>query len=357
LSLTLFQAGGISDVLSLTNSFCASFPNLDNVTVQRGESLGEKFARALVDCLTSSKADIRAAAESLLQECVKNGGLSLESTRKSASRLKPAQQRSVGPILAKLSAADSTSGKEDASTSEASNEKAPSVASSTPVQKQRTSIFQRRNTVGDQARPIVTEKETTKKQAGDDHHARLSAVCHPLIAESGSAGVQASRSAQRSMTWPDYPEEPTGSSLFGSLKKAWHPLIPAESMQVLFPDRGVRKQDDAKGGCELLARAIVMERSGEGYAIVEQLGLILKWIVYVLCSKESPVGLQALLVLLGDLVDYLRVSKYVFSDSEALHLVPFLFEKAGAAKVSPTADMDFSSHLFCLSIICAYFPF
>jgi hypothetical protein len=348
LSLTSFQAGGISDVLSLTNSFCAAFPNLDNVTVHRGESLGEKFARALVDCLSSSKTDIRAAAESLLQECVENRVISLESVKKGASRLKPAQQRSVGPILAKLSAGDpTTSGKEDASTSEASNEKVPSVASSTPVQKKRISIFQRRSTDGNQAKPIVKEKETAKKPAGDDHHARLSAVSHPLIAESGSAGVQAARSAQRSMTWPDYPEEPTGSSLFGSLKKAWHPLIPAESMQVLFPDRGVRKQDDAKGGCELLLRAIVMERSGEGYAIVEQLGLILKWIVYVLCSKESPVGLQALLVLLGELVDFLRESKYLLSDSEALHLVPFLFEKAGVAKVSPTADMDFSSHLFC----------
>jgi hypothetical protein len=344
--LTSFQAGGISDVLSLANSFCSSFPNLDNITVQRGESLGEKFARALVDCLSSSKADIRAAAESLLQECVKHGVLSLGSAKKSAFRLKPAQQRSVGPILAKLSAADPTSGKEDPSTNEASSEKAPSVASSTPVQKQRTSIFQRRNTGGDQAKPIVTEKETAKKPAGDDHHARLSAVSHPLIAESGSAGVQASRSAQRSMTWPDYPEEPTGSSLFASLKKAWHPLIPAESMQFLFPDRGVKKQDDAKGGCELLSRAIMMESSGEGYAIVEQLGLILKWTVYVLCSKESPVGLQALLVLLGELVDYLRVSKYMLSDSEALHLVPFLFEKAGAAKVSPTVDMNYLSHLF-----------
>jgi hypothetical protein len=135
------------------------------------------------------------------------------------------------------------------------------------------------------------------------------------------------------MTWPEYPEEPLGPSLYNGLKKAWSPLLPPESTKKLFPDGGIRKQDDAMDGCELLSRAIVMERSGEEFAIVEQFGLLLKWTVYILCSKESTVGLQALLSFFSDLFDFLRETKYELSDSEALTVVPWIFDKASVAKV------------------------
>jgi hypothetical protein len=67
--------------------------------------------------------------------------------------------------------------------------------------------------------------------------------------------------------------------------------------------------------------------------VIEQLGLVMKWTGYVLCSKESTVGLQELLSLFADLFDFLRENKYELSDSEALLLVPILFDKASVAKV------------------------
>ena len=73
--------------------------------------------------------------------------------------------------------------------------------------------------------------------------------------------------------------------------------------------------------------------AGEGVAIEEQLELIFRWIVIVLCSKEHTVGLQALLSSLNDLFVYLHDIKYELSDNEAILLVPFVLEKASLAKV------------------------
>ena len=135
------------------------------------------------------------------------------------------------------------------------------------------------------------------------------------------------------MTWPEYPEEPTGFNLFSSLRKAWSPLIPADVTRQLLPERGIKKQDDGMGGCTILSRAIAHERSGNACVIIDQLGMILKWGVFVLCSKESTVGLQAILSFFSELFDYLRERKHELSDSETLHLLPFLFDKASVAKV------------------------
>jgi hypothetical protein len=147
------------------------------------------------------------------------------------------------------------------------------------------------------------------------------------------------------MTWPDYPEEPSGALVFNDLKKAWSPLLPAESSKQLFPDGGIKKQDDAMEGFELLSRAIVMERADEGCAIGEQFSFMWKWMTYVLCCKESTVGLQALLQLASDLVDHLRSISYELSDLEAMTFVPHLFDKASAAKVSPRGWNVFGTRL------------
>ena len=137
------------------------------------------------------------------------------------------------------------------------------------------------------------------------------------------------------MTWPEYPEEPLGSDIFNQLKRGWVPILPPTSEASFFPAGGIRKQDDGKGGCELLSKAILMERAGEGEgAIEEQLELIFRWMAIVIYSKEHTVGLQALLSSMSDLFVYLQEIKYELSDSEALLLIPFVLEKASLAKVS-----------------------
>jgi hypothetical protein len=310
-------------------SFTDTLPSLDNITAQRGESLGEKFSKVMVECLTSPKSEIRSAAESLLHDCIKNGVISMNTMRKNIGRLVPAKQRTVSPILARLSnlSLDEKETPKNETPAESSAEQAPPKADAilSSARNQKPSALPRKPVEENQSRRVVHQVEVESKG--------VKSVLHPLVTNSGSVGIQKSRAALRSMTWPEYPEEPTGSAILSGLKKAWSPLIPAESAKALFPDGGVKKQDDAMVGCELLSRAIVMERSGEGCAVIEQLELILKWTVLVLCSKESPVGLQSLLSLFAELFDFLRESKYEMSDSEAMLIVPILLENASAAKV------------------------
>jgi len=67
----MLQAVGLPDLLDLVLSFAEHLPNLDQVVVTRGQSLGEKTAHALVKCLTSSKSETRSKAEELITVCVK----------------------------------------------------------------------------------------------------------------------------------------------------------------------------------------------------------------------------------------------------------------------------------------------
>lgn len=352
------KAIGLPDLLDFALTFADQLPNLDEVVVARGQSLGEKAAQAFVKCLTSSKSETRSKAETLLTICVKvrgttalntrvlamwllfslaansllgcqNAILSLDRIRGSTERMKPAQQRSVGPILAKLSRAVPSPGEK---------ENMPDTAVHTKEAVRQPSKSSRegyRKSVG-QMLPTSSSINDKKEISKGDHKPRSprsEAPVHPLIPTSGLAGQEKSRSALRSMTWPEYPEEPLGSDIFNQMKKAWVPILPPTSVTSFFPPGGIRKQDDGKRGCELLAKAILMERAGEGVAIEEHLDLIFRWIAIVLCSKEHTVGLQALLSLLGDLFVYLQEIKYELSDSEALLLMPFVFEKASLAKV------------------------
>jgi hypothetical protein len=118
-------------------------------------------------------------------------------------------------------------------------------------------------------------------QQGSSHHI---GECHPLIAESGPAGVRASRSSPRSMTWR-LPGT-TGPSLFGS-KEGMVPLISTESMQVpTVPHRGQKLSRRCQGRLQAtLMNCIVMERSEKGCR--SQNSWALEIVVYVLCSKRS----------------------------------------------------------------------
>ena len=77
--------------------------NLDTAVATKGQSFGEKFAALIIECLTSSKTETRSAAQALLETSFENEVVSLESIVKAQGRLKPAKQRSVAPMVAKLS--------------------------------------------------------------------------------------------------------------------------------------------------------------------------------------------------------------------------------------------------------------
>lgn len=310
----------MSDVLNLTQTFADDLPNLDNVSSQRGETIGGRLAKVVVDGLTSSKADIRAASEALLQACVDKDVFDISTAKRSASRLKPASQRSIGPILARMSASDEPSESQEVE-KRSSHSRAPKRGSQTSTS--------RRSTIP----PTKTTRKTNGREYQQDAVSEVPESSHPLIGSSAATGKQKSASAMRLITWPEYPEEPSANTYFTGLKKAWSPLLPPETVKVLFPTGGIRRHDDAKGGCELLKRAIELDKAGEGSAVYDQRGIILKWSVYVLCRKETTAGLQELLSFFSELFLHMMDQNHELTDSESGILLPFIWDRASAAKV------------------------
>ncbi|OEU12196.1 ARM repeat-containing protein [Fragilariopsis cylindrus CCMP1102] len=318
-----FKSAGIAGILTLTRQLVQHLPDLEKVSLQRGDSVGGRFSRVLVNALSSSKVEIRSAAESLLSECLANGVFSMQTAKKSMGRLVPAKQRSVGMILAKMSSA-STSTSDSRAKNEPPSTKPPSgirsaINRSAPVERMPSKSIQK---VATYAKPRVQSDEVEETASSS----------HPLIYDISSTGAQKSQAAMRSLTWPEFPEEPSGSALYSGLKKAWAPIIPPNSLKILFPDKGIRKLDDVMGGFDLLRQAIALDKENEGLVVLEQLHFILRYSVFALGCKETTVGLGGLLDMIADLLSYLHGLKYEFSDSEITIFVPFLFEKASVAK-------------------------
>jgi len=159
-------------------------------------------------------------------------------------------------------------------------------------------------------------------------------VFHPLKSTSGATVSKRQRVSRQRDHIPVYPEEPAGKDAMSSLKKSWSILLPAESVEVLFPGSGFQKQDDATDGCALLSHALFLSsRDGEENVVIEQLDLILRWFSLALCSRETTSGMEPLLTLFSDLVALLHRQSYQFSDGESASVLPYILEKAGVAKV------------------------
>ena len=309
------KASGLPDVLALFLSVIESLPLSDSVTALRGQPVGDRYASVLIDCLTSSKSETRSAALSLLEGSLETGVLGPENIKKATDRLKPALQRSVGPLIAKVTK---------------KNQPVKALDESVPANftNDRNQSSMKRLDV-----PPIPKNESRGSHAprlrGDEQSPSKSKLpLHPLISDSSRhvTGVT------RSIIWTEYPEEPHGSVL-ENLKRSWTPLLPPSTVSALFPSAGIRKQDDAKAGIEVISRALSIDRKNGGTACLEQLDVIMKWIMFALCSKESTTGLVDILALLKDFLEFLLQSQRELSDGEALETAPFLIDKASGAKV------------------------
>lgn len=297
-------------------------PTSDGVTLLRGQPVGDRYAAVLIECLTSSKSETRSAALSLLEGSLEVGVIGTENIKKATDRLKPALQRSVGPLIAKITkknqptkATEENEGSKSI-TDRDRNQSHPKRLDVRPISNKEKSGQRGNNVSG-----FTTDEHSPSKST-------LHLPLHPLISDSS----RNTSSATRSIIWTEYPEEPHGSVL-ENLKRSWTPLLPQSTVIALFPNSGIRKQDDAKTGIEVITRALSLDRKNGGTACLEQLDVILKWIMFALCSKESTTGLVDILALLKDLLDFLVESKRELSDMEALETVPLLLDKASGAKV------------------------
>lgn len=310
------QAVGLPDVLQFLLSIADKFPNMDTIASTGGQVLGFKFATIVVNCLTSSKSETRSAATSLLESILSNGVVGVDTMRKACERLKPALQRTVAPLVAKFSKSASSSPPRKTPIDQPTAE--DTVTESRPVASSPRNARPSQKATSDRKRTITTDETPVDSSLSGN----------PLSSRSG-----ASRPSTKSIIWPEYPEEPQGASIFNSLRKAWTQIVSSHSISVLFPSSGIKKQDEGSQGCDLLVKALSDDRESGTSLFREQLDLILKWVAFVLCSRETTVGLQSILGLMKDMFAYLLERHHEFTDSQSLELVPYIFEKASNAKV------------------------
>lgn len=321
-------------MLKFVTEVAVYLPNLDSVASARAQTLGDKFASVMVDCLTSSKSETRSAAEGLLKACIEHDKLSLKSVKNGMKHLLPAQQRTVIPVIARLpnpTPSSPSGGKENNIPSEPPiqrRDRKPSIISAGPaapsLQHRRQDSSQKLDgrAGGSSSKQLDNSFESESSEPGDHH---------PLVAN-GEKGKKPLATSRR-INWPEHPEEPSSAGQLSALRKVWSPSLPSRSVAALFPAGGIQKQEDAKKGCDLLCKAIDKDRNGKGEAIVDHIDLIFMWISFALCSRESTVGLQSLLSLLLELFLFFQDHGYKLSDAEASILLPHVFEKASISKV------------------------
>ena len=285
--------------------------------------------------------------------------------------MKPAKQRSVGPMIAKLEkpanaragekenvpsseaevARPSTETREASTSTKRSVTRRGSLGSSVPsspnarrgsvsASRQRSpcarggsigagatyTLVRKNSSVKQDSRPSNRLPMTqSSSQPPSMNQQSQDSSKHPLLSRTGKA-------PQLKVAWSSFPEEPNYSQ-FMNLKRSWSAVLPGTSTAKLFPPGGIKKQDDAKEGCELLERAIDMDsEAGTSDLIESHIDYLLKWISYVLCCKEATVGLQSILSLIRRLFEFLLQCSRFLSEDEVGVLVPFLLEKTSNAK-------------------------
>ncbi len=362
----LSKAVGLPDVLALVAERITYFPKVDSGSKSKGRANEAQFSQAIMKCLISSQSETRSFGETILKESIKNRVLNISSAEKAASKLINAEQRKVRPILDSLGSmaiedmpAENSPRRlaRPASTIpfNDSGRKSPARPKSTvpfqhsardsparsKVSSRLSSRSKDRNSIGGRKRSMSRSRRESASgsKQGSDHSGIYSDLIndpafHPLKSETDISISKSHRIQRQREHVPEYPEEPTGKDTFTDLKRSWAPLLPNASVEILFPSSGIRVQDDACVGCELLSLGIEMiAESGDEDFLINQIDLIIRWFSYALCSRETTKGMQSLISFLLKLVTILRSQQYQFTDSESFALLPFLLEKAGAAKV------------------------
>jgi len=331
LGLSEYKAIGLPSVLNFAAKKAEYFPDFESTSSSKGKALETQFASMTISCLTSSKSDARSAAESLLKECVRFGTLSAQSIEKTVQKLVEADQRNVRRILKSLGI--------DGPKKLGDSRRAPAPkrpASSRNRVKDKKSGGGSRPSSRAGRESLLPSKQTDGSLSIELSDLLTDPSFFPLISSNGLTTTKAQRfslSNRKRDHWPEYPEEPSGKDVLHTLKKAWSPLLPSPSIGVLFPPGGITRQEDASNGCELLSRAMtLLQANGEEIVLIDQLDLINKWLAFAICSRESTVGMQALISFLLKMFALLRHKRYQMTDTEGGILLPYLIEKAGAAK-------------------------
>ena len=331
------KGAGTPALLNFLTSLSPELSKFDAATANAKECLIEKeLAMVLLKCLTSKTADCRSSADKLLGALSASGVVTRDSVSRSLGKLLPAQQRDVGDIVARLSTSGATARKASVAAPAAPPARKSSLAATagaprpTPV------------STPPRKKSVVASKPAA---AAPVAVAAASTSSHPFFGGTSSSTKEhrASSAFRKKENWPDFPEQPTHALAFSMLKKNFAPLLSTSALPQFFPAAGMKKQDDALLGCQLLCSAIEYERNNDlaNSPILDLLDMLLKWLACAFVAKDNTSGLEQLLTSTTMLCDFLLSLNYELTDVEARAFLPILVEKAGAnnkARFSPGFD-------------------
>lgn len=312
------------------------------MTTTKSRTILANFARILVGCLSSSKSETRAAAESLLQKCVHSSVICEKDLSRALSTLLPAEQRKVKPtISAIVGSVQKDMSQPETRRSRSSTPSGLHAPVTRNVQSSSSSRI-RSSSASRSSRHSIGVGRRDVDKISIDQLIKDSSF-HPLKTLSPILISKRNRVMKQRDHIPEYPEEPTSKETTMTLKKSWSTLIPSQSIEILFPSSGIDKQDDSANGCALLSHSLSLSsRDHEPDIILEQLDLILRWFNIALCSRETTSGMESLLSFFSELITFVRDENYQFNDSECASVLPYLLEKSGVAKVRVvTSDLKF----------------
>eukprot|EP00984_Skeletonema_dohrnii_P004885 scaffold1721_cov119-Skeletonema_dohrnii-CCMP3373.AAC.3 len=322
LSDAAIKSSGLPDVLAFLTK---KMETLIATNEQEKLSVHRNLAKVIVMSLLSSKSGSRSAAENLLAVCSKNGFVPSSSFDKEIGKLLPAQQRTVRSFIPKLSKQD----QELVDTFKKASER-PRRPGQMMSSRQTTQVGVPSNKTA-----LQSPRAGGLPRKGGNNVSEAGVLPeNPLqMSSTRSAKPKAQRLATlgKGDSWPEYSEEPSGDTL-QALRKAWALFIPSTSIDVLFPQSGLRTHDDCMSGCDLLSKAIGYSRDNNDSSLLEMLDFIFKWAACAVLLRDHTSGFRKLLSTILDLFKRLDELSYVISDGEALLLLPYLLDKAGVAK-------------------------
>ena len=357
--MKLSQAIGLPCVLEFAAKNAEYFPKIESMSKPQDRALEEQFTALILGCATSSKAETRTAAELLLMACTKFGVTTTQSIEKGLEKFSQVEQRNVRLALKSVGAGRSeetphndnqrdkklamTRGKNDSdklleqgvefSADESNNLlSVQSILEDSHGTRNSHSSKESNNSCSSElpGNSNNCSNDKLKMLLNDSHFV-------PVRSKDGIENTKTqrtSRSSRKHDPWPDYPDVPFGWNLFKSLKRAWGPLLPPESVGILFPSKGILKQEDALNGCILLSHAMkLLQASKEEEILISQLDLLNKWLAFAICSSESSVGMEALVSFMQRLFSFLQQKQYQMTDIESGLILPYLLQRAGDTQV------------------------
>jgi len=330
-----YKATGTPGLLKFVTQQIKYFPRSDSITSSKLKSSLLEFTVQVVGCLTSSKSETRSAAETLLTEGSNTGLFQGSALDKGISVLLPAQQRSVQNIIANVKGALPTEGqKSSADVQERGRRsKEPNTPQKENPSKLRGNSRSQRDLRSKKMDNMKMQPSRKNLEKDDSDSISTLDSSQPLhLVPDSYVPKKPFRINGSRDNWPSFPDEPDDDA-FSTLKKNWSPLIPQSSVAVLFNISSKKTQEDCQLGCKLLRNAIhYSSNNSEDLSCIDQLDLILKWIVLFFCMREHTSGLQALLTLCEELLAFLGSRGYNFLKNEAENFLPHLVEKGAAAK-------------------------